>query len=284
VTAADHDPAAQRSALQAHLTKRGADETTTKSALARYDAMPPTVIPSPKVRAALAALTGTFAEPAIDALLTSGNCTNKPVQSILFQSPPDAPELLARVTFANGARILSLNPVLEGDRLERIMPFLAHEAIHCDRTDTKTEEVIATSFDTFLYLQLVAAEPDLAADATPASREFNLDAMAMINSGRRLPESIGILPSAGITRALPGTTATFGSFAEFVSSAYANVDTGISPHEAVADAYIARLAPLAHMPAQTGFDVKYMDELLGRAMSQPALAAAIQALGLEPLS
>jgi hypothetical protein len=283
VKAEDRDPQAQRAALQAHMEKRGADTATTQNALTRYDTMPAAAIPSAKVRAALAALTGTFAEPAIDALLTGQNCTGKPIAQIVIQPPPDFPKLLARVTFtADKQRVLSLNPVLEGDRIEHLMPLLAHEAIHCDTRDTRTEEVVATAFDTFLYLQLVAADPGIVAVRSPAGRELNADAIAMINSGRRFPESVGLLPSAGITRALPNTNATFGSFAELVAAAYPSVDSGQPTPEAVADAYVAKLALAANMQPQSAFNVTYIDELLGRALDQRALAADIAALGLEP--
>lgn len=284
VRAEDHDPQVQRAALQAHFEKRGAGATTTQTGLTRYDTIPAATIPSPKVRAALAALTGTFAEPAIDALLTDRNCTGKPVAQIVIQPPPEFPKLLARVTFtADNQRVLSLNPMLEGDRIEHLMPFLAHEAIHCDTRDTRTEEVVATAFDTFLYLQLVAADPSIAAMHSPAGRELNLDAVAMINSGRRYPESVGLLPSVGLTRALPNTNAAFGSFAELVTAAYPSVDSGQPTPEAVADAYVAKLAAGAGMQPQSAFNVKYIDELLGRAMDPRVFAADIVALGLEPV-
>jgi hypothetical protein len=279
----DRDPAVQRAALQAHLQKRGSSDATVQAALARYDAMPAGIIPSPKVRAALAALTGTFAEPAIDSLLTPQNCTGKPAAQVVFQPPPDEPTLMARVTFTKDrARIVSLNPLLEGDRIERIMPFLAHESIHCDNNDTRVEEVVATGFDTFLYTLLIAADPTVAQPTTPAARELNVDAIAFINSGARVPESVGLLPSAGFTRALPGTTATYGSFAELVGTAYPNVDAGTPTAEPVADAYVAKLAPVAGMQARTAFDLKYIDQLLGQAMDPRVLAGAISALGLVP--
>ncbi len=281
----DRDPQVQRAALQALLEKQKADDATRQKALARFDAMPEAVIPSPKVRAALAALTGTFAEPAIDALLTNANCTKMPVARIVIEPPPDQPELLARVTFtATGQRVMSLNPVLEGDRIEHLMPFLAHESIHCDSSDTKAEEVVATALDTFLYLHLVAADATIVASPpSVAARELNLDAVAMINSGRRLPESVGILPSAGVTQVLPGTNAPYASFAELVAAAYPSVpaDTGVP--EGIADAYVANLATLAGMPEKSAFDVSYVDELLSRAMDPRVLAADIAAIGLSPM-
>lgn len=279
---ADRDPDAMRAALSEMLAKRGADEGTKKVALARFDSMPAAIIPSPKLRAALAGLTGTFAESAIDGLLTTNNCTGKPAAQVLFQPPPDAPKLLARVTFAkNGQRIISLNPFTEGDRIEHLMPILAHEAIHCDNDDSRAEEVAATSFDAFLYLQLAAANPEIVNAGTQLARELNVDAIALINSGRRLPESVGILPSPGVPRVLPDTSVPYASFGELVAAAYPGIDQPQSASEPLAEAYVAKLAPLAGMQPGQPFNIRYLDELLGRALDTQTLGKAIEAFGLR---
>ncbi|MBK6663596.1 MAG: hypothetical protein IPG47_12930 [Thermoflexaceae bacterium] len=96
---ADRDLAAVRAVLETHLKERGSPAELVARALARYDSLPATV-PAPKARAALAALTGTFAEPAIDSLVTGGNCTTKPANRIVFAEIPEAPSLAARVTYA----------------------------------------------------------------------------------------------------------------------------------------------------------------------------------------
>jgi hypothetical protein len=279
----DRDPAAMRAALATHLKARGSGDEVTAAALARYDAIAPNIVPSPKLRAALAALTGTFAEPAIDYYLTNQNCTGRPAAAILFQIPPDAPQLLARVTFDSArTRTISVNPFAEGERLELLMPVLAHEAIHCDGSDGLAEEVAATAFDTFLYLHLLAAEPELARTGTKIGRELNVDAIAMINSGRRLPESVGLLPSVGVTRVLPDTNSAVGSFAEIVVQSYPGLTGTVSRPEALAQAYVANLAPAAGMQPGDPFDPRYLDELLGRATDPSVLVAVINALSLKP--
>ena len=282
VTDADKDPAAMREALGKALDRRGADPGTRKRALDRYDTLPVALAPSPKVRAAFAGLTGTFAEPAIDSVFTASNCTGKPAARVVFQPPPNAPELIARVTFTRGGqRIISINPVAEGERLEHLMPILAHEAIHCDNEDGLSEEVAATAFDAFLYLQLVAADPGLATAGTTLSRELNVDAIALLNSGRRLPESVGVLPSAGVPRVLPETTVRYASFAELVSAAYPGIDTVQSPAESLADAYVRNLLEPSGMAPGSAFNMRYLDELLARAIDPAVLVGAIQAFGLR---
>lgn len=279
----DRDASAMRQALEAHMQARNTDPQTVQDALDLYDVIPPTIVTSPKLRAALAALTGTFAEPAIPSLLTASNCTGKPASKIAFQEPPGNPRLLAQVThLGDGSRVVSINPFAEGERLEYLAPILAHEATHCDDEDGLVEEVAATAFDAFLYLQMLAVDPDLGSGRTRVAREVNFDAVAMINSGALLPESAGILPSIGVKQVLPGTNAPQASFAEFVAKAYAQLGSSASPTEPLANTYTAILAKAAGMPDGDAFDLRYLDEVVSRAMPAGVLFTAITALGLEP--
>lgn len=282
-TAEDRDPAAQRQALERHLNARGTDEESIARALERYDTMSTEIVTSPKARAALAALTGTFAEPAIDSLLTAGNCTGLPASVIAFQVPPGSQELFARVTYApDGARVVSLNPSIEGESLELLMPIFLHEAIHCDQVGGRFEEIAATAIDSFFWMNLLAAFPELARGGTPLTYEFNIDAIALMNSGRKVPESVGVLPSPGIDSVLPGTNVTHSSFAELIAAAYPTIDYNPSPAEPLAQAYIAQLAAAVGMEEDSAFNLEYLDELLGRAASPELMQLVTIALGLAP--
>ena len=85
--------------------------------------------------------------------------------------PPGSQQLFARVTYApGGARIVSLNPSIEGERLEMLMPILLHEAIHCDQVGGRFEEIAATAIDSFFWMNLLAVFPDLALAGTPLER------------------------------------------------------------------------------------------------------------------
>lgn len=282
-TEADRDAGVQREALEFHLSQRQVDPQTYLDALAIFEAIPTEIVESPKLRAALAALTGTFAEPALESLLTGKNCTGLPAARIAFEAPPGGPDLIARVTYlGNGARVVSVNPFAEGERIEHLMPILAHEAVHCDGLDGRAEELAATAFDGLLYLNLLAADPELATSRTRVARELNIDAVALINSGGRLPESIGVLPSPGVNRILPGTNSEYRSFAEFIVAAYPQIDMATSPTEELAQAYADILAQVAGMDTGDPFNIRYLDELLGRAIDPRVLVAAIQAFGLAP--
>ncbi len=284
VTDADRDPAAIRQILDEHLVTRGTNDELRAQALAIYDSMSPEIVPSPKLRAALAALTGTFATAAIESLLTDENCTRQPAALIAFQPPPELPDLLGRSSRAeSGARVISINPVAEGDRLEHLMALLVHEAIHCDRVSGRYEEIAATAFDTFFYLQLISVDPTLVDSNTPLARDLNIDAIAMINSGRYFPESVGVLQSPNVTRAIPGSSSEAMSFGDLVLAAYEGLDFNDSPPEPLANAYAALLARSAGIDSGPAFNLSHLDELLGRAMPASALAAALVAFEMEPV-
>ncbi|HET7737385.1 MAG TPA: hypothetical protein VFK32_02310 [Tepidiformaceae bacterium] len=283
VTPADRDPALVRQSLAAHLEARGASAEVTAAALQTYDTMPAGIVAAPKLRAALAALTGTFGQAAIDSVLTAENCTGQPAARLAFETPPDFPDLLARVTYTtDGRRVFSFSPSLEAERIEHLMPLLLHEPIHCDQEDGTIEEVVATAFDTFLYIHLLASDPELAIGGSVLTRDLAIDAIAFINSGRLLPESAGILPTEGVVTVLPGTSADYPSFADFIAAAYSGTGSLDSPVEPVAQSYADSLALGSGLPQGTAFDLQYLDALLSAALDPTIFTAAIVALDLAP--
>lgn len=278
------DPAAARDALAAHLAVRGASDDLAAQVLGAYDEMSPDLVRHPRLRAALAGLIGTFAEPAVENLLTAKNCTGRPVERIAFEGPPGAPDLFAQVTHtASGTRVVSISPIAEGEPLERLMAILAHEAVHCDAEDGRWEEISATAFDTLFYLQLLTFDPSIAEGGSPLARDLNIDAVAMFNSGRRFPEGLGVLPSTSVQQALPGTTAPFGSFAELIANAYEGIRVNDSPVEPLAQLYADRINQDVGMPAGSPFDLTFLDELFGRATTTELVTAAIDTFGLVPV-
>lgn len=284
VTPADRDAGAVRAALARHLEVRGASTALRDAVLAAFEAIPVELVPAPKARAALAALVGTFAEPAVASILAGAHCDGAPVAAVQFAPPPHFPTLLARMTRdeETGRRILWLHPSLEGERFELLMPLLAHEAIHCDQIDGRFEELAATAFDTFLYLQLVAADPSLALEGTPLARTLNTDALALINSGTWLPESVGVLRSPRVDQVLPESNAVASSFLEHVAAAYPSIDFDFSPTEPLAQAYADRIAELTGQAKGDPFEPVYLDRLLGLAMDSGTMLRVIAALRLEP--
>ena len=282
-TEADRDPFRIRNALQVHLDERQASERVQVVALALYDGIDPAVVPSAKVRAALAALAGTFADAAVRSLLGVDNCTGEPAAFIGFQEPPGDPELAARVTYAeDGRRILSIRPDLEAAPFELLMPLIAHEAIHCDRLDSLEEEIVASAVDIYLYIHLLISQPELARDDSPLARNFNIEALAMLNSGRAVPESLGVLASPHGREALPESGTTHLSFAELIAASYEDDVDASAPVEPVAQQYLDALAEAVEAPFGSALDLAYVDLLLGRATTFEAISNLLDLFDLVP--
>ena len=282
-TAADRDPAAVRANLERHLDARGASPQTIEGALRLYDDMDGEVLPHAKARAALAALAGTFADAAVRSLLNAENCTGAPAAFIGFREPPGDPELAARVTYdEDGRRVVSIRPDLEAAPFELLMPLLAHEAIHCDRSDSLEEEIVASALDVYLYIHLLISRPELARDPSPLARNFNIEALAMLNSGRASPEALGVLASPHGREALPQSGVSHRSFAEVIAATYADVADPTAPVEPVAQACLNALARAVGAPLGSAADLGYVDFLLGRATTLDAITTLLAVFALRP--
>src|SRR5690606_7311866 len=130
----------------------------------------------------------------------------------------------------------------------------AHEAVHCDEAPGLFEEVAAAAFDTLLYLQLVAVMPEIALDGSELTLDQNVTAISMINSGRALPESIGLLPSPGIAQAFPGAGLPYASFADRVAASYDFLPNE-SPDEGTAVQYVEGIAARTGLPTGSPFNL-----------------------------
>ena len=279
----DRDPAVVRAALEQHLEERDASPGLRETALLLYEGMDPEVVPSPKVRAAVAALAGTFADAAVRSLLGRDNCTGAPAAFIGFREPPGDAELAARVTYDDeGRRIVSIRPDLEAAPFELLMPLIAHEAIHCDQLDSLEEEIVASAIDIYLYIHLLLSQPELARDSSPLARNFNIEALGMLNSGRQTPESTGILASPHGREVLPDSGVAHRSFAELIAASYAGETDPSAPAEPVAQQYLDALARAVDAPLGSAIDLNYVDSLLGRATPFETIANLLDVLELVP--
>lgn len=143
--------------------------------------------PDPTLRAALAALTGTLGEPAIEYLLYW-----TPVTLVQFGIDLDPTTgLPARVGMASvrpdGTRYIVI------DRRYRFNPFgslsalLVHEALHTgsdEDTGGQPEEAIASAVEALVYMEMLLTDPSLALLPDPLTRGYsNPLALARLNSG-----------------------------------------------------------------------------------------------------
>ena len=162
------------------------------------------------------------------------------------------------------------------------MPLLAHEAIHCDQQDSLTEEIVASAIDVFLYIHLLISQPELARDTSPLARNFNIEALAMLNSGRAIPESLGILPSPHGREVLPDSGVAYGSFVDAIAAAYEDDVDATAPVEPVAQQYLDALAQAVGAPLGSAIDLNYVDLLIGRATTFEAISNLLDLFDLAP--
>ena len=253
----DRDPAVQRSALQAHLQKRGSSETTTQAALARYDTMPAEIIPSPKVRAALAALTGTFAEPAIDSLLTNQNCTGKPAALVAIQPPPDDPETHGPGDVHEGPRARGFPQPRARRRTHR-----AHHAVPRPRIHPLRQQRHARGGGGGNGLRYVPLHPSYSSRSHHRRADLAGRARTECRCDRAHQQRCavaGIGGPAAQHRLYACRTGDHGHLRVVRGARWFGVperDSGQPLPEPVADAYVAKLALVAGMQIQPAFNLQ----------------------------
>lgn len=148
-------------------------------------------ISSPSLRAAFVALLDTVGEPAMEFILHAKTSQGNPkVVLIRFSNFPadrsntigmavigefDDPE---QMTIEINERFQFEDPFLFTDTI-------AHEALHNedDNPNSIVQEEVIYAFDTLVYLELLAYQPELAQEGTWLSRWKNTNALSRLNSG-----------------------------------------------------------------------------------------------------
>lgn len=207
------------------------------SALAVYNSSTVAAeIPAPNLRAALASLTGTVADSAIDQYTTGDNVTGKPFTVVDFSTEVSTSAIIAE-TKGNPTtkRLRTLfKTQYEGESFLTLAPFLAHEMVHQDFVgagpdlqDGIDEEEFAVTVETMVWAQELLVSPTAAANHTSLSSHLNADLLAMLNSGDALFPRVGVLTAPILSgNALPKSSPTDGqgnytSFDDFIRRDYA---------------------------------------------------------------
>jgi len=175
-------------------------------------------ISSPSLRAAFVALLDTAGDPAIDYILHATTSKGNPKFVLVrFSKFPenrsntigmaipgqfDDPE---QVTIEINEKFQAENPFLFTDTI-------AHEALHDDESNSIVEEEINYTFDTLVYLELLAYYPELAQSGTWLSRWMNTNALSRLNSGAG--SELGLYDTNGNQPIWPGSDTETVSFDE----------------------------------------------------------------------
>ena len=242
-------------------------------------------IPSPSLRAALATLSGTLAERAIDYVLREQTPEGKPkVTAVEFvdESQLSSANVIAQVqvSSASGQAHIRFNSRYRAESPFLLTRVMAHEALHQDASVDGYEEAIAHGLDVLVYLGQIARHPELASAGTALARWNNTRALMRLNSG--LGSELGLYDSNGGAAIAPGSPTFAGtSWWQWTSSG----EEAATPGSALLADYIAAIRGVdAPTCASTEFDKALLDciDQAGRGgFSYEELAAAARALELD---
>ena len=189
-------------------------------------------VPDPALRAALASLTGTFAEPAIDSVRGRATGGGGAGRQIAFDDDGLVGDgEIARVV---EDRIL-IHAGLRGEDPLLLAPTLAHEVLHADTIVGSYEEAAARALDTLLTLELLARVPDLVTGRTRLARHRATTAVARLNSG--VGSSLRIFLDDASGDVLPGSRSQAKSWWETLERGAERA----TPGSATLGAYLERL-------------------------------------------
>jgi hypothetical protein len=243
-------------------------------------------ISSPSLRAAFVALLDTAGDPAIGYLLNATTSSGNPkVVLIRFSKFPenrsntigmaipgqfDDPE---QMTIEINEKFQAENPFLFTDTI-------AHEALHNDNSNSIVEEEINYTFDTLVYLELLAYYPELAHSGTWLSRWMNTNALSRLNSGAGT--ELGLYNTNGNQPIWPGSDKVTSSFDErFVDNPGRD---SVNPGNDLLRQYLERIREQdSQLPAEINFSVETLQWISDNQaeLTPEELIAAANALKLE---
>jgi hypothetical protein len=237
-------------------------------------------IPDPTLRAALAALTGTFGEPAIHFLLYQA-----PVSTIHFGIVIFNREGFPQGSPATSHTLPDGTEAMVFDVRDRFNPFgtfsalLFHEALHVeypravpadgDKPDRVglPEEATAVALESLIYMQMLLTDPTLATLPDPQTRGGNNRlALARLNSGVAGTDRLNLfVPGSGVDID-PTTAAPVTEFYEYYAVTSHETARGPEWHDlethgnALLAAALPALAESGHTPpAKPDFDRATLD-------------------------
>lgn len=186
-------------------------------------------VPSPNLRAAIAALVGTVGEPAIASYLGKSNTTGNRYTSITFDPTISASAPISETKLSTTSQRLSLKirPTYAGEDFRALSAILAHESLHQDLPgsqngdgtppNSQDEEIIANTVQGVVYIQHALASGGFVANGTALVNKINEQVMALLNSGQQLFPYGGIFKAPGLTtdgNVFPGAKTNVGGFGD----------------------------------------------------------------------
>jgi hypothetical protein len=182
-----------REELRAFLERRfPCSPQRVRDGLAVYgDPMARQKVPEPALRAALAALTGTVAEPAIEHLLRRAPVTLIHFGVFLVPGDGEPVAMAGRFSLMDGTEQIVIDRSYRFAPFPALSPLLAHEALHTgsdDNDDGLAEETVASAIEALVYMEMLLTDPTLAELPDELTR-FNNNLLAVIRLNSAPPGS-----------------------------------------------------------------------------------------------
>jgi hypothetical protein len=285
--------AGARSALKGYLQVEYPNDVAKQNAgLAVYgNATAKQKIPDPQLRAAFAALRGTFADPAINHFLNAKTPGGDPLfDSTRYAGLPGSAVAAVGATGTSGQGQIVFNR-----RYQYESPFLltnawVHEPLHAHGDSTSSgqlEEAVASSFNELFYLRQLLHHPGLAGKRTELARFDNFGGVARLNSG--LGSRLGLYNSNGSHKLFAGSQSwPQTNWSAWVKQLYSGFPAGGGPSASAQPLLAKYLANTHESGAPTCSAVQFSQALLdcinanhnGR-ISSATLVAAARAMKLN---
>lgn len=270
-----------RERLADYLTVEFPDDPASRaSAMAIFgDSVAGQKIPSPVLRAAVAALRATFVgKAAVDYILHAVTQNGRPkVLGIRFEALGDDDSVYLVPDCSAAQVIYRLNEDEKGENPFLFVSAIAHEVLHQDCPNSPDEEATNSTFEGLVALKQLARHPELARVQTKRAQHVNAIAMRLLNSG--VGSRLGILASNNDQPILPGSRFTNSSFYSFLPQDPAHPS---SPANDLLGSYLAQVQePGKPKCSAAVFDqslIQCLDQNLGAIISAKDLVAAAAAL------
>ncbi len=267
--------------LQAYLRRQFPGDTAAQAdALRIYGSdVARNKVPSPTLRAAVTGLKGTFAEPAIDFLLSDR------VSKIVFDYAHENQSLVefyhrwATANVRNGKLEYFLQPENSGTYPFIFTAILAHEALHEDNRVAGAEEMIAKAVENWMIIQIASRHPDIM-QTDKLSRRLISGAMILYNSGTGA--HVGGLYQTNRDALIPPNSAHYArNWAHNAIKIYANWDTPTPGNNLLRQCMLNLGIPVQGTPDFSKDTLALFDRATGpRGMTQQDLVIAGRNLGL----
>jgi hypothetical protein len=263
-------PADELLAAAQRLTAARGDGLSERAAELFADATVVRRIPEPALRAAVVALVGTVAEPAVE-WLTGGRFERVEFGEV------EGEAVAQSLTGESGLQKIVVAERLRFEEPGLLSVVLAHEAMHVDAEASDLEELVATAAQALVHMQQLLADPQLAVLRTELAQSVNAWTVIRLNTRAVGYWQLRLVLGDDAPSVLPGGLDR-PHFAAFFDPA-----APATPGNDYLAAVLPGAGPPGEPPVDPGFDVDTVEYLdAGQALFSPEeLVRVADLLGVQ---